>query len=431
MVRTYTVINMKLNLVSATAVKEKKVLLRVDYNVPLAASGKGWRVADETRLKASLETIAFLRENGATVFVLTHLGRPGGKVVEKLSTLPVARALEKLLGMGVVHCGEVGVDEIEKVVVARPAGSVTMLENSRFWPEEKKNDRAFAKRLAAPFDVFVNDGFAVAHRAHLSVEAITHYLPSFAGFGLQKEVQHLYELIAKPKRPFVTVVGGAKICDKVEAVEHLAQIANVVLVGGGVANNFLAADGYDIADSYLDESDCDPRSAGGYVHFAEKLLQNTKRERVLKDGYLPLPKIIYPTDVQAAANIDSNQACLVELFGHNGNNGNGHKGKLMFLDIGPRTIKLFKEVILGAGTVFWNGPMGVYENSAFADGTREIAKAIAKSGAHTVIGGGDTIAAINHFELGGRFDYVSAAGGAALEFLAGKMLPGIKPLLKG
>jgi len=423
---------MKLKLPTPSAVRNKKVILKVDFNVPLKKTGKNWKVADTARLESALETLNFLRANNATILILTHLGRPNGKYVDELSTKPIAKALSELIKTKIFHCNFLEPKKITEFVKEQPTGSIIMLENIRFWPGEKKNDLKQAQKMSEIGQIFINDGFSVAHRAHMSVVGLPQYLPSFAGFGFKREVQTLYQLITQPKRPFVTVIGGAKICDKVTAVEQLSKIANAVLVGGGVANNFLAAEGYDIADSYIDEK-CDNQGKNGaYVHFASKLMNKTKIERVMKDGYVPLPKIIYPSDVVAAASINSDNTRLIQLFGKNGNNGNGcsgHHAKTMFLDIGPKTIRLFKEVVLSAGTVFWNGPMGVFEQKQFSEGTREIAKAIAKTSATTILGGGDTIAAVNHFGLRDRFDYVSAAGGAALEFLSGKILPGIKPLL--
>jgi len=422
---------MKLKLPTSQIIRNQTVMLRVDFNVPLKRQGQGVRVTDTTRLKRSFETINFLRDHGSKILLVTHLGRPNGKYSKKLSTKPVAKALAKLLDQPVLHCPALKIEAIDQFIKNQSDNAIIMLENIRFWRGEKSNDLKQAQAFANLADVYINDGFAVAHRSQMSVVGIPRYLPSFAGFGFDQEVQTLYQMITKPKRPFVAIVGGAKICDKVTAVEHLAKIANVVLVGGGVANNFLAAAGYDVAASYLDEKVCPTNQTNGsYVHFAQNLITQTRTERMMKDDYIPLPKIIYPSDVVAATNLNSRHTRLVDLYGKDGNNGNGHHSqKTMFLDIGPKTIKLFKEVILSAGTVFWNGPMGVFEQEQFSEGTREIAKAVAKTSATTVLGGGDTIAAINRFGLQDRFDYVSAAGGAALEFLAGKILPGMKPLL--
>lgn len=420
---------MKLRTLSAKNIEKKTVLLRVDYNVPLVGTGAKRRVADATRLEQSRETLEFLIKHHAKVLLMTHVGRPKDVYDRNLSCDVIAKHLSKLLKHPVVFCPHLEISQIATFVSEQADDAVILLENIRFFRGEKKNDPALAKEFAQLADLYVNEAFSTAHRSHMSIVGLPKYLTAYAGFGFAKEVDTLYRLLTKPKRPFVVIVGGAKISDKVSAVAHLAQIANVVLVGGGVANNFLAADGYDIANSYMQDCPVDMmKEHENFVHFASKLISKTKNERIIKDGYIPLPKILYPTDVLAAKNPQSKQSCLVELYGQNGSCK--QQSELMYLDIGPKTIRLFQEIILSAGTVFWNGPMGVYEEPAFTTGTQEIARAIAKSSAQTIIGGGDTIGAITHFGLQNRYDYISAAGGAALEFLAGAMLPGIKPLLR-
>ena len=419
---------MQLRLPQAKDVLKKRVLLRTDYNVPIKKIGNHVAVVDDTRIKRSLKTLRFLIEQESTVIIATHLGRPNGKFEPDFSTKPIAKSLETIINQSVIFCGELDIDKVKTCIKNAPKKSVIMLENLRFFPEEETNKTEFAKQLATLADIYVNEAFSTAHRKHASIVGLPKCLPAYAGFGFNEEVSELYKLISQPKRPFVTVVGGAKISDKVAAVKHLTQIANIVLVGGGAANNFLAAEGYDTASSYLQEKTAVNGKNGNYVHFAKNLISKTKRERFLKDGYIPLPKIIYPTDVIAADELKAKEGYVVQLYGANGNKR--VTDKLMYLDIGPKTIKLYKEIILSAGTVFWNGPMGVFENPTFADGTREIAQAIAKTPAYTVIGGGDTLAAVDAFGLEGRFDYVSAAGGAALDFLAGKMLPGVRPLVE-
>ncbi len=419
---------MKLPTLTASAVKNKTVLVRTDYNVPLKKSGSGWSVADDMRIKASLDTISFLLEHNAKVVLISHLGRPGGELNPDYSLKPVAKVLSDALGKPVAFVPDCIGDETHTQIEAAEPGSILLLENLRFHYDEAKNEAGFVKKLAKLADVYVNDAFSAAHREHASIVGVPKHLPSFAGKAFAKEVEMLGTLMHEPKRPFVMVIGGAKISDKVAAVEHLTTIADAVLVGGGVANNFLKADGFDVAKSYLQDTPADQKKRGiDYVDKAEELLADTKQERLLIDDYIPVPKILYPLDVIAAASPEKQSGRTIELV--NGNHKHAQAEGLMYLDIGPKTIRLYREILLQAGTIFWNGPMGVFENATFADGTKEVARAIAKSGATTILGGGDTIAAIRKFELENRFDYVSAAGGASLEFLSGKMLPGIKALV--
>lgn len=414
---------------TAAFVRGKRVLLKVDYNVPLKTDGKHPTVADDARIKITLPTLEFLIKNQAKIIITSHLGRPKGEVVEKYRIKPVAKRLAELLKHPVATVEVPAGPAAQAAASKLKPGGILMLENSRFDPGERTNDKAFAKQLAALADVFVNDGFASAHRAHASVVGVTEYLPAVAGFALANEVKQLSTLISKPARPFVAIVGGAKISDKVEAIDNLSKVADVVLVGGGVANNFLKADGMEVYRSYLEDAPADEKKQGvSFVAVAQKLLNNTKTEKMMLYGYIPLPKILYPSDVVAADKIEHpTQQKVINLA-----NGNGHEKDhhWMFLDIGPKTIQLYQDILKEAKTIFWNGPMGVFEQPAFAKGTQVIAKAIATSKAKTVIGGGDTLRAIHAFKLANHFDVVSAAGGAALEFLGGKLLPGLKPLLK-
>ncbi len=406
---------MKLCLPTSTDIAHKKVLLRVDFNVPLEKKNGEWTVSDDTRIQAALETINFLLKHQARVILLSHLGRPDGKVNSDLSLAPVARHLSQLINQAVPLITHFKTQDTP----------IQLLENLRFDVEEEKNNKEFAKRLADLGEVYINEAFSAAHRAHASVEGITHFLPSFAGFAFAQEVDHLSQLMNNPQRPFVMVIGGAKISDKVSAVAHLTEIADTVLVGGGVANNFLKADGFDVAQSYLEDKPVDnQKKTINFVKFADKLLDSNQQEHTLLNDYLPLPKIIYPIDVVAAKSKEANQTQVIDLTTQS-----DVEDDLMFLDIGPKTIKLFQAVIAQAHTIFWNGPMGVFEQKPFAKGTHQIAQSIAQSKANSVLGGGDTIAAIDKFELRDQFSYVSAAGGASLEFLSGKMLPGVKPLI--
>jgi 3-phosphoglycerate kinase len=431
-------VTMKLRTLTSSACNQKTVLIRTDYNVPLKKHGATWVVANDNRIKASLETLQFLVAAGAKVVVISHLGRPKGEPNPDLSLAPVAHQLAKLIEAPVKFVPEIAgndgfIDRVQAHLATQPAGSILVLENLRFHPGEKKNFPDFAKDLAAIADIFVNEAFSAAHRAHASMVGIPKYLESYAGFAFQKEVDTLNELMTNPQRPFVMVIGGAKISDKVGAVTHLAAIADAVLIGGGTANNFLAAEGINISKSYLEETTAadDKKRTVNYVDVAEQMIESTRTEKMLLDGYIPLPKLMMPIDVIAAPTMDSTDTQVVDLTNGEVDFKDGGKNKgVMYLDIGPKTVKLFQQVLLQAGTIFWNGPMGVFEKKAFETGTAEIARTIAKSGAKTIIGGGDTIAAATLFDLSDRFDYVSAAGGAALEFLSGEMLPGVEPLLK-
>ncbi|MEN8253219.1 MAG: phosphoglycerate kinase [Patescibacteria group bacterium] len=420
---------MKLKIPHVENVENKRVLVRVDYNVPLKKNSTGKLVvADDRKIKASLETIQYLLNHKAKIILMSHLGWPGGKRQNKFSLKPIQKHLAKLLDQEILFSQSCVGQDTQKLANNLEVGQILLLENTRFHPGEEKNNLSFAQQLGKLADTYINEAFSVSHRKHVSLVEITKVLPGFAGINLSKEVKNLHELMTKPKRPLVMVVGGKKISDKVEAVVNLAKIADIVLLGGGTANNFLKADGFEIYKSFVEDTPPDKKKRGiNYVKVAEHLIKNTKQDRMLKDGYIPLPKIMYPIDVISASSPDSATSETIELV--NNNHEKAMKKNLMYLDIGPKTIKLYRELILQAGTVFWNGPMGVFEKTQFATGTRAIAKAIAKSGATTVLGGGDTIAAINKFNLSDRYDYVSAAGGAALEFLAGKTLPGLKPLL--
>lgn len=423
---------MKLKLPKPADVRNKKVLLRVDYNVPLrkiggASSNTEFEVVDDIRIKASLKTIQFLLENNARVIIISHLGRPKDSTDFKFSLKPVAEYLKNNLKTP-INFSE------EKITTIQPSvepGQILLLENLRFYPGEKKNDPDFAKSLANLAEIYINDAFSVAHRSHASVVGVTKHLPSFAGFSLSEEVKQLSGLMENPKRPLAIVLGGAKISDKVGATKHLAQIADTILIGGAVANNFLKAEGLEIYRSFLEDKPVEISKEGtDYVQFAQKLIDDYKTEKVLKDNYIPLPKIIFPFDVVAAPTIDEkNQANLQFVDLTQNMKDQEEEEKLAYFDIGPNTTRLYKEIIKTAGTVFWNGPMGVWENPLFATGTEQVALAIAKNPNSTIVGGGDTIAAINHFGLEDHFKYISIAGGATLDFLSGEVLPGIKPLI--
>jgi phosphoglycerate kinase len=414
---------------SAQDIANKTVLVRTDYNVPLEKFGPRMQVKEHQRILDSLPLIKFLQENNCRIILMSHLGRPGGEIKPELSLEPIARYLKKEHELPVKFVDQTVGEKVEAAVNTLQPKEILILENLRFQPEEKKNDSEFAKQLAQLADIYINEAFSASHRAHASIAGVPQYLPAFAGLHLQKEVKNLERLMSNPAHPFVMVIGGAKISDKVEAVQNLDEVADIVLVGGGVANNFLKAGGIETHKSYLEESnDGNDKKETNYVAVAEKLIEENKTERVLKDGYIPLPKILAPIDVVAAPNKDSTETEIISLT--QGMADTPDDKDLMYLDIGPRTIQLFTDLILQAKTVFWNGPVGVFEKEPFEAGTREIARAIAKSGAETFIGGGDTITAAKKFGFADRYDYVSSAGGAALEFLAGKKLPGLEILKK-
>jgi 3-phosphoglycerate kinase len=370
---------------------------------------------------------------------MSHLGRPGGEIKPELSLKPTAEHLDQLLEAKVKFINQTVGEKVKTAANEIKPGQILVLENLRFHAGEKKNSSEFAQQLADLADVYINEAFSACHRAHASISGVPKIMQeregatklsglTFAGLHLQSEIENLQRLMEDPGHPFVMVIGGAKISDKVEAVKNLNKIADLVLVGGGVANNFLKAGGIETHKSYLEDKPVDNKKENvDYVKVAKDLIEETKTEKVLKDGYIPLPKILFPIDVVAAPSKDTKDNDQIELI----NLSQGMKDTLddkdlMYLDIGPRTIKLYQDLILQAETIFWNGPMGVFEQEPFQAGTREIARAIAKAGAETVIGGGDTIGAVKEFGFKNRFDYVSSAGGAALDFLAGKTLPGLE-----
>lgn len=423
---------MHLNTLSANLALIKpgtRVLVRVDYNVPLNHATKGWQVANDKRLRISLETIKLLRAQRAVTILISHLGRPTSAKDKHLSLQPVAQYLSDRLGVSMKFVPDLSGEVAKQAVMQAQPGDVLLLENLRYFQEEKANDRHFAKSLASLAELYINDAFSASHRAHASVVGVAKYIPALAGCGLATEVETLQRLMENPKRPFVVVIGGAKISDKVGMLQNLARLADLVLVGGACANTFLKAEGFEIYRSRVEELDVVSKT--DFVQVASDLINETKTEKILKDGYIPLPKIVYPIDVVASKNFDTKHRDQVTAMSlHHGMADEPENEKWQYLDIGPKTRKLYAELIMNAGTVFWNGPMGVWENPLFATGTRAIARAIVQSRAESILGGGDTIAAAHHFHLDRKFSFVSAAGGATLEFLGGKQLPGIIPLIQ-
>jgi len=416
--RDYHANMLKLKTVRKQNAKNKRVLVRVDFNVPLDKKGDSIVVRDDRRLRAALPTIRLLQASRAKIILISHLGRPNGTITPELSLKPIAQYLREKLDLPVTF--STNYDN-------PPIANIVLLENLRFYPGETANDTAFAKKLASLANMYVNEAFSNSHREHASMVGVGKYLPSFAGLALTEEVRMLANLISKPKRPFVVVLGGAKISDKVGALTNLARIADLVLIGGAIANNFLSAEGFEIYRSFVEEAN--KKDVGDYVQLANQLIQEHKTEKVLKDSYVPLPKLLYPIDVVAAPTLDTSNTEMIKIIDLSHDmEDKPEKTKLQYLDIGPKTRKLYSELLTGAGTIFWNGPMGVWENPLFAIGTKAIAQAITTSRATTVLGGGDTIAAAHHFHAEHKFSYISAAGGAALKFLGGEQLPGLKLL---
>jgi phosphoglycerate kinase len=383
-------------LVSDIDVKGKKVLVRVDFNVPI----KDGKVEDDTRIQAALPTIRYLLDHGAAVLLCSHLGRPKDGPDPKYSMRPTAVHLSKLLGKPVAFSEECVGPIAEAAAKTLKPGEVLVLENTRFYPGETKNNPEMSKQLALLADVYVNDAFGSAHRAHASTEGVAHLLPGVAGFLMEKEIKYLGQAIADPKRPFVAILGGAKISDKIGVIRNLLNKADLVLIGGGMANTFFKAQGYRVGDSLVDDEALDTARA------------------LLKDGSTHLR---LPVDVVIADKFeDAAQHKVVEM----GNIPDGWR----ILDIGPQTVTAFAKALHGAGTVVWNGPMGVFEFPNFAKGTFGVAKAVADSGAVSIVGGGDSVSAINQSGLSDKITHISTGGGASLEMLEGLVLPGVAAL---
>jgi phosphoglycerate kinase len=391
-----------MRLVNEADVAGRHVLLRVDFNVPVAEG----RVTDDTRIRAVLPTIRYLIDNRARVIVIAHQGRPKGEGYERKYTLaPIAHALGKLLGKDVRLTHDILGKQTTADVEALTDGEVLMLENLRFDAGEKSCDREFAKRLSELADVFVNDAFAAAHRAHASITGVTEFLPSYAGFLMNKELGTFDRMLAATAHPFVAILGGSKVSDKIKVIDKLIDIVDVLIIGGAMCFTFLQAQGYSVGAS-LKEDD--------WVEPAAELLKKATEKGV---------KFLLPVDFVVASEVSAEvETSLRDI-------ASGIPEGMMGLDIGPVTAGLYREAIAEGRTVFWNGPMGVFELEPFANGTRQVATAVAmNSGAATIIGGGDSIAAINKFGYNDLVTFISTGGGAALELLEGRELPGVAAL---
>lgn len=388
----------------------KRVLVRVDYNVPTDDNGN---ITDDTRIVASLPTLNYLLDNGAAIILMAHFGRPKGKVNHKYSLRFVAEYLDKLLGHHVQFSEDcIGEQAIELSERMQP-GDILLLENLRFHAEEEDNDMEFAEDLAALADIYVNDGFGVSHRAHASVEAVTHYLPSVAGMLLEKEIQFVGQAVEAPQRPFAAIIGGAKVSDKIAVIDNLIDKVDVLIIGGGMANTFLAAEGFQLGKSLVEPDK---------YELAKTLITKADKKGV---------KMLLPVDMIVAdcfSPTANHKACSIEEIPED----------WMALDIGPKSREIFATALQDMKQIVWNGPMGVFEMDAFCGGTEAVAKAVATADAISIVGGGDSVAAIEKLGLAAEITHISTGGGASLEYLEGKILPGIdsiddcrKPMIAG
>ena len=382
-------------------VKNKKVLVRCDFNVPLDEEGN---ITDDIRITSSMPTISYLLDNGASVILMSHLGRPKGQALKEYSLIPVAKRLSELLGKSVLFedCDTVVDDKVKADAQKLKPGDIMLLQNTRFRKEEEKNNGDLAKDLASLGDLFVNDAFGTAHRAHSSNVGICSYLPSAVGFLVEKEIEVMGNALENPKRPLTAILGGAKVSEKIAVIENLLNIADNILIGGGMMFTFLKAEGFNTGSSLLEEDK---------VELAKELIEKAKVKNV---------KLILPVDTVVAKEFKND----TEFFT---TDSDKIPNEFMGLDIGEKTIEIFNNVIKNSKTIIWNGPLGVFEMDNFAKGTNSIARCIAKNkDAVSIIGGGDSAAAVEKIGLGDKITHISTGGGASLEFLEGKTLPGIE-----
>ena len=382
--------------VSDIDVMGKRVLVRVDFNVPI----KDGAIGDDTRIRAAIPTVQYLLDHGASVILCSHLGRPKGEVMPEYSLRPVATHLSKLLDRPVAFAEDCVGPVAEQAASALKPGGVLLLENTRFHAGETKNDAEMSKQLAALADIYVNDAFGSAHRAHASTEGVARYLPAVAGFLMEKEIRYLGQAIENPAHPFIAILGGAKISDKIGVIKNLLEKADQVLIGGGMANTFFKAQGYPVGDSLVEDESLE-----------------TAKDLVSKGGN----RLRLPVDVVIGDRFEADADRKVMSMGP-------VPAGWRILDIGPKTLDNFRKIIADAGTIVWNGPMGVFEFPRFAEGTFGLAKAVAESNATTIIGGGDSVAAVQQTGVADRIKHISTGGGASLEMLEGISLPGLAAL---
>jgi phosphoglycerate kinase len=378
----------------------KRVIMRVDFNVPLDKDGN---ITDDTRIQGALPSIEHILKQNTKLILMSHLGRPKGQVKEELRLAPVGKRLSELLGKEVIIARDCIGEETKKIISGMQNGDVVLLENLRFYKEEEANDEAFAKTLSEYADIYVNDAFGTAHRAHASTEGIAHHLPGLAGFLMEKEINFLGKLLYSPEKPYIAIIGGAKVSSKIGVLEKLLEKVDVLIIGGGMSYTFLKAKGFEVGHSLVETEK---------VSLAFELIKKADEKDV---------KLLLPPDNLIADKFEENaRVKMVDT--------NAIPNDMIGVDIGPKSVRVFKKDIKQARTVLWNGPMGVFEIDKFAKGTNQIAKALAASRATTVVGGGDSVAAVNKFKLADKISHVSTGGGASLEFLEGKELPGIHAL---
>ncbi|WP_269411848.1 phosphoglycerate kinase [Lentibacillus daqui] len=380
-------------------VKGKKVFCRVDFNVPMS-DGK---VTDDTRIKAALPTIEYLTENGAILILASHLGRPKGNVVEELRLDPVAKRLSDLIGKEVTKTDAVYGEEVNQAISQLENGDILLIENVRFEPGEEKNDPQLIEAFASMADLYVNDAFGAAHRAHASTTGVGEKLPAAAGFLMEKEIRVLGNALENPDRPFTAIIGGAKVKDKIDVIDHLLDKVDNLIIGGGLAYTFIKAKGYEIGKSLLEEDKLD---------LAKQFMNKADDKGV---------RFVLPVDAVVADDFSEDANTKIVAIDQ-------IPADWEALDIGPKTRELYQEIVADSKLIIWNGPMGVFEMNAFAGGTMAVAKALAETDGYTVIGGGDSAAAVEKFGFAGDMDHVSTGGGASLEFMEGKELPGVQAL---
>ncbi len=377
--------------------KGKKVLLRCDFNVPQDKATRA--ITDDKRIRAAIPTIQYLLEQGAAVIACSHLGKPKGEVKPELTLAPVAVRLSELLGKEVIFAADTIGEDAKAKAAALACGEIMLLENLRFDKREEKNDPEFAKALADMAEVFVSDAFGTVHRAHASTAGVADYLPAVSGLLIQKELEIMGGALAAPARPFVAILGGAKVSDKIAVINNLLDKADTIIIGGGMAYTFLKAQGHTIGKSLLEEDRLD---------YAREMVAKAEEKGV---------KLLLPLDNLCAAEFSSSAEAVAC--------GQDVPEGMMGMDIGAKTVEAYSAAVKGAGTVVWNGPMGVFEFEAFAEGTRAVARALAESGAITIVGGGDSAAAVEQLGFADKMTHISTGGGASLEFLEGKALPGV------